>query len=124
MTMCPPPFGGPLLISKVRKFGERRHRAVPQAFFVAGLALGLARSLAFPHRGATAAGHSKWAVGGRWAPEVQQDLCAAIWQSRLFLHRRKVPRLLERAGSSAASIARQPLSVMIGDARSNSASLR
>jgi hypothetical protein len=112
------------MISKVRKFGERRHRAVPQALFVPGLAPGLTHARAFPHRGATVAGHSRWAAGGRSAPGVQRHLCATIPQSRLFLHQRKVPRLLERLGSSASSPTRQPLSVMVGYAWSYSASLR
>jgi hypothetical protein len=104
-----PPF------SRVHKFGERRHWAVPSAFVaVPSLALGLARSPAFPNHEATVAGHLKWGVGGRSAPGVQQDLRAT----------RKVPRLLERLGSAVSSPAMEPLSLMIGCAWSCSVPLR
>jgi hypothetical protein len=76
-------------VNRVRKFGERRHWAVPSAF-VAGRyadpfarrprchlgsrAFGLPRCPAFLSPEAMVAGHLKWAVGVRSAPQVEQDL--------------------------------------------------
>jgi hypothetical protein len=126
-------------VSRDRKFGERRHRAIRWASVVvsyydlfarrlhcqlAGLALGLPRSLAFLPHEAMVAGRLIWAVGARSAPRVEQDLRATIWRSQPLSRQRKVRRLLERLGSPVSSPATEPLSLMLGFAWSYSLPLR